>query len=218
MAQIFHPSTKVISRASVIVFALLLAVLSYISAEMYLSPYFTTVEVPRDQVVPFSHQHHVSGLGIDCRYCHTSVESSSFAGLPPTHTCMTCHSQVWNTSPMLEPVRRSYQQNKPLMWIRVNDLPDFVYFNHSIHVAKGIGCETCHGHIDEMPLTWRANTLYMGWCLNCHRNVQQYIRPREEVFNMRYTPPANQEQMGARLVGQYHINTKQLTDCSICHR
>ena len=218
MAQLFHPSSKVISRASIVLAVLILAVLSYVSAEMYLSPYFTYVNVPREQTVPFSHEHHVSGLGINCRYCHTSVEESNTAGIPPTHTCMTCHSQVWNTSPMLAPVRQSYQSNHPLQWVKVNDLPDFAYFNHSIHVNKGIGCQTCHGDVQLMPLTWRANTLYMGWCLDCHRQPEKYIRPREEVFNMNYRQPDNQLALGEKLIKEYHVNKKQLADCSVCHR
>ncbi len=218
MAQLFHPSSKVISRASLLLGVLIIATLTYVSAEMYLSPYFTYQNVPRDQTVPFSHQHHVSGLGIQCQYCHTGAEESNFAAVPPTHTCMTCHSQVWTTSPMLAPVRDSYQNNRPLQWIKVNDLPDFSYFNHSIHVAKGIGCQTCHGDVQIMPLTWRANTLYMGWCLDCHRQPEKYIRPKEEVFNMNYKQPDDQLALGARLVKEYHVNKKQLTDCSVCHR
>ena len=129
------------------------------------SPYVTDVNVAKDQPVPFSHKHHVGELGIDCRYCHTSVEQSSFAGLPPTQTCMTCHSRIWTNASMLEPVRACYRDNKSISWTRVNALPDFVYFNHSIHVAKGVGCATCHGPMQEMPLTWAANTLQMSWCL-----------------------------------------------------
>ena len=135
------------------------------------------------QPVPFSHKHHAGELGIDCRYCHTSVEKSSFAGLPPTQTCMTCHSQIWTNASMLEPVRASYRDDKSIAWTRVNALPDFVYFDHSIHVSKGVGCTTCHGPIAEMPLTWTAGTLYMQWCLECHREPEKYVRPKSEVFN-----------------------------------
>ncbi len=143
-----------------------------------LSPIYTRVNEAREQPVPFSHKHHAGELGIDCRYCHTSVEKSSFAGLPPTQTCMTCHSQIWTNAPMLEPVRASYRDDKSIAWTRVNALPDFVYFDHSIHVSKGIGCTTCHGQVAEMPLTWKANTLYMSWCLDCHRAAGK-IRARE---------------------------------------
>ncbi|HTK82507.1 MAG TPA: cytochrome c3 family protein [Bacteroidota bacterium] len=218
MAQIFHPSMKVISRASIIAVLIVVGVLTWVAGAMYRSGYFTNVNDPVEQNVPFSHEHHVNGLGISCAYCHTSVEQSSFAGIPPTHTCMTCHSQIWNTSPMLQPVRTSYQTQMPLEWVRVHDLPDFVYFNHSIHVAKGVGCQTCHGQVDHMPLTWRTNTLQMSWCLDCHREPEKYLRPKEEVYSMVYQQPDDQLTLGAALVEKYHIKKKQLTDCSICHR
>src|ERR687887_2196966 len=153
---------------------------------------------PVEQPIPFSHKHHVGDDGIDCRYCHTSVEKSSFAGLPPTQTCMNCHSQIWSQSPMLEPVRQSAQTGQPLQWNRVHVLGDFVYFDHSIHVQKGIGCSTCHGRIDEMPLTWKAESLQMSWCLECHRNPERFVRPKDQVFNMAWQPPANQEEVGLR--------------------
>ncbi len=218
MAQIFHPSMKVISRASIIAALVVVGAGLWVFAEIYRSGYATNVNVPREQVIPFSHEHHVNGLGISCAYCHTSVESSPFAGIPPTHTCMTCHSQIWNNSPMLEPVRTSYATQVPLEWIRVHDLPDFAYFNHSIHVAKGIGCSTCHGSVNLMPLTWKAHSLQMQWCLECHRSPEKYIRPREEIYNMAYTPPEDQDRFGLELVRQYDVKTGQLTDCSICHR
>ena len=218
MAQIFHPSTKVISRASIVITILVISLVSWTAFEIYEAGYTTEVGIPRIQRVPFSHEHHVNGLGLDCQYCHTSVTTSSFAGIPPTHTCMTCHSQIWNTSPMLEPVRESYRTQKPLQWIRVNDLPDFVYFNHSMHVAKGIGCETCHGRVDLMPLTWKQNTLFMRWCLDCHRNPEKFIRPKEEVFNMKYQPPQDQLVMGRKLVKEYNVQVSRISDCSTCHR
>ena len=218
MAQIFHPSMKVISRASIIAALVVAAIVVLIGGAMYRSGYMTDVDVPVEQRIPFSHEHHVNGLGISCQYCHTSVEQSAFAGIPPTHTCMTCHSQIWNTSPMLQPVRTSYQTRIPLEWVRVHDLPDFAYFNHSIHVRQGIGCQTCHGPVNKMPLTWRTNTLQMQWCLDCHRNPEKYIRPREEVYNMDYVPPKDQLTLGSELVQKYHVHKKQLTDCSICHR
>lgn len=218
MAQIFHPSMKVISRASIVTALILLAVVSWAGMEIYRSGYTTDVNVPKEQTVPFSHEHHVNGLGISCGYCHTSVTVSSFAGIPPTHTCMTCHSQIWNTSPMLQPVRTSYATMKPLEWVRVHDLPDFVYFDHSIHVNKGIGCETCHGPVDKMPLTWRVNTLHMAWCLDCHRAPEKNIRPKEEVFTMNWKRPADQLALGKKLVKEYDIKVHQLSDCSICHR
>jgi len=166
--------------------------------------------------VPFSHKHHVGDDGIDCRYCHTSVEESSFAGIPPTKTCMNCHTQIWPDSPILEPVRESFRTGKSIQWTRVHNLPGFVYFNHSIHVHKGIGCVTCHGRVDRMPLMWRENTLYMDWCLECHRAPERFVRPREYVFSMEYQAPADQLALGQKLVKEYRI--QKLTSCSTCHR
>lgn len=188
---------------------------------IYWSPYTTDQYVPREQEVPFSHKHHVGGLGLDCRYCHTSVEKSSFAGIPPTETCMTCHSKVWTEAPLLAPVRQSLATQQPLRWKRVNQLPDFVFFNHSIHVQKGIGCSSCHGAVDQMPLTWKAHSLYMRWCLDCHEAPEKQIRPRSEIFNVEWKPPPDQLKQGRKLVQEYHISTerlRQLRDCSMCHR
>jgi hypothetical protein len=182
------------------------------------SPWTTRQHVPLDQPVPFSHEHHVGGLGIDCRYCHTTVETSSTAGIPPTETCMTCHSQLWTQAPLLEPVRQSWATSQPIEWNRVHDLPAFVFFNHSIHVQKGIGCSTCHGRVDRMPLVWQEHTLWMKWCIDCHKDPARQIRPKSEVFNMAYEPPANQQELGRRLVQEYHVHTEQLRDCSMCHR
>ena len=216
MSQIFHPSTNTLSRLSIYGAVFILALLSYAVYMIGKSPYVTEVNVAREQPVPFSHRHHAGELGIDCRYCHTSVEDSAFAGLPPTSTCMTCHSQIWANSPMLEPVRASFRTDRSLEWTRVNALPDFVYFNHSIHVRKGMGCTTCHGPIAEMPLTWRANTLQMEWCLDCHRHPERYVRPREYVFSTDYRPPADQVALGMKLLKEYKI--QNLTNCSTCHR
>jgi hypothetical protein len=166
--------------------------------------------------VQFSHQHHAGGLGIDCRYCHTTVEKSESAGIPPTKTCMNCHSQIWLTSPYLEIVRSSFRDDKPLQWMRVHDLPDFVYFNHSVHVKKGVGCATCHGRVDRMPLMYQQATLQMGWCLDCHRHPEKFVRPREAVTRMDYQPPVNQVELGRKLVQEYQIQS--LTSCSTCHR
>src|SRR5437879_3290891 len=178
MAQIFHPSMRVISRASIVAALAVAAILVWVGAEMYRSGYSTNVNMPVEQKIPFSHEHHVNGLGLSCAYCHTSAEQSAFAGIPPTQTCMSCHSQIWTTSPMLQPVRSSYQTQLPLEWVRVHDLPDFAYFNHSIHLKKGVGCQTCHGDVNLMPLTWRSNTLYMQWCIDCHRAPEKYLRPK----------------------------------------
>lgn len=180
------------------------------------APY--AVGEPVEQPVPFSHKHHVGDDGIDCRYCHTSVETSAFAGIPPTQTCMTCHSQIFTDTAALAPVIRSWRENRPLAWQRVNDLPDFVYFNHSIHVNKGVGCVSCHGRVDRMPLTWRAHSLNMQWCLNCHREPEKQLRPRERVFDMDWRPPRDRLSLGRRLIQEYRIQKNRLLDCSICHR
>jgi hypothetical protein len=215
MAQIFHPSTNTISKVSIFGGVFILAGLAWLGLTFVRSSHTTQVGLAVEQPVPFSHEHHVSGLGLDCRYCHTSVEESSFAGIPPTETCMTCHSIIWNDSPMLEPVRQSFRTGESIQWVRVHNLPDFVYFNHSIHVNKGIGCETCHGRVDQMPLTWKTESLQMEWCLGCHRAPQNFIRPRDQVFTMGWEPPADFN--GLQLVADYNINVKQLTNCSICH-
>ncbi|MEK7409262.1 MAG: cytochrome c3 family protein [Acidobacteriota bacterium] len=216
MAQLFHRSANTIARASILGAVLALAVTGGMLWALYRSGYQTEVGVPRQQPVPFSHKHHAGGMGIDCRYCHTSVENSSYAGLPPTETCMSCHSLIWADAPVLEPVRASFRTGEPLQWTRVYRLPDFVYFDHSIHVNKGVGCSTCHGRVDQMPLTWRANTLLMEWCLECHRQPEHFVRPREYVFQMDWNPPADQLTLGRRLVAQYNI--RKLTDCYTCHR
>ncbi|MDB6138040.1 MAG: hypothetical protein JWO94_1112, partial [Verrucomicrobiaceae bacterium] len=176
----------------------------------------TGVGVPVEQPVPFSHAHHTGELGIDCRYCHTGVEKGRSAGIPATETCMTCHSQIWRDAPMLQPVRDSWMNHQPLHWTRVNDLPDYVYFDHSIHVNKGVGCVSCHGQVDQMPLTAKGQTLMMRWCLDCHRHPEEHLRPQEAVFSM--TTPLMERGQGAALVRSNHIPTKQLEDCSICHR
>jgi len=216
MAQIFHPSTNTISKLSIFGAVFVLAGSLWVLVEMNRSSYMTQTFVPRNQPVPFSHKHHVAGLGIDCRHCHTTVEDSAFAGIPPTKTCINCHSQIWKDSPMLEPVRASFRNDESIEWTRVHDLPDFVYFDHSIHVKKGIGCASCHGRVDQMPLMWKANTLQMEWCLDCHRHPERSVRPREEVFNMSWEPPADDPGLGERLMKDYNI--RRATDCSVCHR
>jgi hypothetical protein len=219
MSQIFHPSTNTFSRVTIFGAVFALGALAWIAGEVQRSPYVTEAGMARVQPVPFSHRHHVGGIGIDCRYCHTTVETGAFAGIPPTQTCMNCHSQLWLDSPTLEPVRASWRSDRSLVWTRVHDLPDFVYFDHSIHVAKGVGCATCHGRVDRMPLTWREHTLHMEWCVDCHRHPERAVRPRAEVFRMDWQPPADQEAVGRRLVAEYGIaGPEQLTSCSTCHR
>jgi hypothetical protein len=216
MAQTFHRSANTVFVVSLIGLVLVVAGLTALAYALQDSPYVTRAFIEREQPIQFSHERHVAGNGIDCRYCHTSVETSSFAGIPPTKTCMNCHSQIFSTSPFLEPVRASFRDNRSLEWTRVHDLPDFVYFNHSIHINKGVGCSTCHGRVDLMPLTWKVASLQMEWCLNCHRNPEQYVRPREAVFQMDYEAPSNQLELGAQLVKAYDI--RSLTNCSTCHR
>jgi hypothetical protein len=216
MAQIFGPSANALSRLSIAAGIIILTVVVAGGVGLYLSDYVTGVNIAQEQPVPFSHRHHVAGVGIDCRYCHTTVETTAFAGIPATDVCMTCHAQIWSDSPTLEPVRASYRTNQSLRWNRVHRVPDYVYFDHSIHIHKGIGCSTCHGHVDQMPLVARKETLRMGWCLDCHRAPERFVRPRDQVFNMDWAPPEDQLAMGERLVKEYQI--QKLTDCYTCHR
>jgi hypothetical protein len=219
MSQIFNRHANIYSRLSILAAVGFAAVLGGVVGLLNLSGYNTNQDVYVQQPIQFSHAHHVGGAGIDCRYCHTSVEESSFANIPPTKTCMNCHSQIWATAPILEPVRASFRDNTPLRWTRVHDLPDFVYFNHSIHVAKGVGCATCHGRVDQMPLVYQKTSLQMSWCLDCHRNPDQYVRPKDQIYNMAWERPANDPGLGARLVQEYKIaGVDQLTSCSTCHR
>ena len=239
MSQIFHPAANAVAKGSIFGAVFIIAAAAWVFATLDVSPYYTEQDVSRAQPVPFSHEHHVNGLGIQCLYCHTSVKESAFAGIPPTKTCMTCHSQIWTNAAMLEPIRQSWAEQKPIQWTRVHKLPDFVYFNHSIHVAKGIGCASCHGQVDKMPLMYQANTLRMGWCLDCHRHPEKNIRPREQVFNMNYDPSTDedlakelgvskedaknkyadsQDELGKFLVEKYHVHKEQLTNCYVCHR
>jgi cytochrome c7-like protein len=218
MAQVFHPSMNTVARASIFGGLFIVGMAGYIFSVVDRSPYQTDEGIARNQPVPFSHEHHVKGLGLDCRFCHTTVENSHFAGIPPTKICMTCHSKVWTDAPMLEPVRASWRENRPLSWTRVHNLPDFVYFNHSIHIAKGVGCTTCHGQIDEMPLTMQFSSLQMRWCLDCHRDPAQYLRPKDQVFSMDWKPPPDQYAQGTKLVSDEHVKVGQLTNCYICHR
>ncbi len=236
MPQFFPPNANAYARVSLFVVAVLAGAVGLGLYNIQFSPYVTNQGIRPEQPVPFSHQHHVSGLGIDCRYCHTSVEKSSFAGIPPTKTCMNCHSQVWTNAPMLEPVRASFRTNKSLVWTRVHDLPDFVYFSHEIHINKGVGCASCHGPVDEMPLMYQHASLQMKFCTDCHNDTAQNLRPKDQVFNMKYVQPSpmhpvtvkiagqnvefkSQDELGAALQKEYHIRTKlELTSCETCHR
>lgn len=218
MAQLFPPWTNGAARAGLLgLFCIPAAALGVVMLLPF-TPHVTGQDRFVAQPVPFSHEHHVGGLGLDCRYCHTSVTQSRFAGLPPTETCMTCHSQLWTNAPMLAPVRESLSQGVPLRWRRVNNLPGYVYFDHSIHVAKGVGCSTCHGDVSRMPLIRQAAPLTMGWCLNCHRDPAPNLRPQEAIYDPDWTPPSDQRARGEALIRHYLISTEHLTDCSVCHR
>jgi len=217
MAQIFSRAYNTIAPAVLVGAVLLLSLLGVCVYAVIWSPYQTQVKVPVSQQVPFSHQHHVGGLGIDCRYCHTGVEKSAFAGLPPTHTCMTCHSQLWTEAPLLAPVRESLITGTPLRWKRINNVPDYVYFDHHIHVQKGVGCVSCHGRVDEMPLLWKSETLYMKWCLECHRQPETALRKPSQVFDMASPDPTQQE--GKQRIREQDVRPARfLVDCSNCHR
>jgi len=216
MSQLFHPAADWILKLTVLaVLGGLVLVLVAWHSSLAFQP---AVGQPVAQEVPFSHKHHVGEEGLDCRYCHTSVDQSSYAGLPPTTTCMTCHSQLFRSAPMLKPVRDSLAADRPLVWRRVNRLPEFVFFNHSIHVHKGVGCTTCHGPVDRMQLTWRAKPLTMRWCLDCHRNPEGRLRPQDAVYQTDWQPPSDQQALGRELVQRYGIDTGRLSDCSVCHR
>ena len=221
MPQIFHRSTNTIARASIFGAVFIAGGALWLLMEISRSPYVTQAYIAKAQPVQFSHKHHVGDDGIDCRYCHTTVETGASAGIPPTKTCMSCHSQLFANSQFLEPVRVSWRSGKPILWTRVHDLPDFVYFNHSIHVKQGVGCETCHGRVDRMPLMLQKSSLQMEWCLDCHRDPAQYVRPRDQVTTMGYQVPAGttQAELGAQLVKAYNISSvEHMTSCSVCHR
>ncbi len=217
MPQIFNRGANSLARATLVGVVIVVAAIGITVDLIYKGPYVDEEKVVRAQPVPFSHMHHVKDLNIDCRFCHTSAETSSFAGIPPVNTCMTCHSQIWPDAKVLAPVRESYRTGKPLAWQRVNELPDFVYFNHSIHVNKGVACVTCHGPVAEMPMMWREHSLEMKWCLQCHRNPEKFIQPRDTVFSPDKWPDTqDQAELQKWLVKEYHV--KKFTDCTTCHR
>ncbi len=219
MSQIFRKSANAAARSSLFGALTLVLFLGWVIFTLMRSSWVTKQNEFVTQPLQFSHAHHVGGVGLDCRYCHTTVEKSSFAGIPPTKTCINCHSQIFTNAPLLEPVRASFRDDKPLTWIRVNDLPDFVYFNHQIHVKQGVGCATCHGPVDKMPLMYQAESLQMEWCIACHRAPEKFLRPRAEVFNMAYEAPANQLELGMALKTEYNVaGERHLTSCSVCHR
>ena len=243
MAQVFSPVHNTLARLSLLAALALPAVLIVGISAITRSPYGSNAKVVLDQPVPFSHEHHATELGIDCRYCHTSLETSETAGVPPTHTCMSCHSQIWTNSPLLEPVRQSYYTGVPLHWNKLNSVPDFVYFNHSIHIARGINCNFCHGPVQQMMITYRGRYFYMAWCLKCHREPERNIQPggAKAVFQLyqdyqrgdlkdareraladgdEYDPTPAEVEQGKKTLAEYRMTAtkKQLTDCWTCHR
>lgn len=222
VAQIFTASADTRLRASLLAAFLCIFLIVLVVGGYADSSYGTLVGWVQDQPVPFSHEHHVAGLGVDCRYCHTSVETSARAGLPATHVCLTCHSQIWTNAAMLAPVRHSLAADVPLQWNRVSRLPDYVYFNHSIHVTRGVPCVTCHGRVDRMPLMSRAEPFQMQWCLNCHRDPAPNLRPPAEVTRMDWSDwdahPERHKDFGELVVKTYGIEPAKLTQCNICHR
>jgi hypothetical protein len=218
LAQIFKPGADSIARCVLVSIALAPFVFIAACYALARSPYVTDQNEFVTQPVPFSHQHHVGGLGLDCRYCHTGAETSTVAAVPPTQTCMSCHSQLWTNAAMLRPVRDSYATGAPIHWRQVNRLPDYVYFDHSVHITKGVGCSTCHGDVDHMPLMRQAAPLTMQWCLDCHRNPAPALREMNEIYAMDWRAPADQKQRGERLMEKYRIHASTLTDCTVCHR
>ncbi len=214
MAQVFTPGAVLVLKLVFLGFIGIIAAGAIAAYHHYEGPY-TRGEAPR-QPIPFSHKHHVGDDGIDCRYCHDGVETASFAGLPSTHVCMTCHSQLFTDAPVLAPLHASAASGEPLHWTRVHDLPDFVYFDHSIHVNKGVGCIECHGRVDRMPLTRRVAPLEMQWCLACHRDPQPHLRPPQYAFEMRTSAAVRADHPHEPLAKI--ASTRRLTDCSTCHR
>jgi len=214
MAQIFDRSSNSLARMSLVLTGLIVIALGVTLTELQRSPWVTRQGQRPDQPVPFSHKHHVQGLGLQCQYCHVSVEKSSYAGIPPTKTCMNCHAQIWTNASLLEPVRKSWATGESLVWTKVHDLPDYVYFNHSIHVNKGLGCASCHGRVDQMPLMYEQNTLQMEWCLNCHRDPAKNLRPVSQVYNMAWEGPSKEKPVWCAVNGeQPGTPTAQTVDC-----
>ena len=219
MSQVFRPRANALLKLVLLGLVVVAAIGGTAAVQYNWGPWTTEEEWTITQPVEFSHEHHVSGLGIDCRYCHTSVETAASAGMPSTHTCMTCHSQIWTTSELLEPVRSSYRNERPIKWNRVYNLADYVYFNHSIHVNSGVGCESCHGRVDQMPLVRQTVSLHMEWCLQCHREPEKYLRPEEYIYAFGYDLPREaQLKVGQALIEKFDIDVSVLDECSICHR
>jgi cytochrome c7-like protein len=215
MAQIFERNSNALARMSLVLTGLITIALGVTLDQLQRSPWVTRQGQRADQPVPFSHKHHVQGLGLQCQYCHTTVEKSSYAGIPPTRTCMNCHAQIWTNAQLLAPVRNSWYTGQSIVWTKVHDLPDFVFFNHEIHVNKGIGCATCHGQVDQMPLMYAQNTLQMEWCLDCHRNPSKNLRPTSEIYNMAWEKPAEERPVWCSAVDDKNgVPTAQTVSCT----
>ena len=213
MAQVFDRSSNALARAALVLTGLIVVALGVALNQLQRSPWVTRQGQRADQPVPFSHRHHVQGLGIQCQYCHVTVEKSAYAGIPPTKTCINCHAQIWTNAAMLEPVRHSWATGESIKWIRIHDLPDYVYFNHQIHVNKGIGCASCHGRVDEMPIMYMENSLQMEWCLNCHRNPVKNLRPTTEIYNMAWAGPSTMKPVWCAETGKM-APTAQAISCT----
>ncbi len=218
MSQIFQPYADAAVRAGLFALAAAPAILIGAGFAITRSPFITGQSLFHSQPIPFSHEHHVGFDGLDCRYCHFGAETSRWAGIPPTEVCMTCHSQIFTEAGVLALARESLVTDRPIAWQRVHALPDYVYFAHAIHIAKGVGCTTCHGQVNEMPLTSQAEPMTMGWCLDCHRNPAPYLRKPEDVFSTSWSPSPDQNEEGRKLMAHYQIDTTHLMDCSVCHR
>ncbi|MDN5928471.1 MAG: cytochrome C [Hyphomicrobiales bacterium] len=218
MAQIFHPRANSVAVAILVSIPTIVILVLVVNYQLHASPFTTDVGMHVDQPVPFSHKHHVGDLGLDCRYCHGGVEGAAFAGLPPTHTCMTCHSQLFTNAAMLAPVRKSLANGVPLHWNRVYRLPDYVYFDHSVHIRNGIGCTTCHGDMSKQPLTEKKTPLTMGWCLSCHRDPGVHMRSEAAIFDPHAPDPDNDPHKAVAMLRHYVVETSNMTDCSVCHR
>jgi hypothetical protein len=216
MGQVFYRSSNALARASLVLTGLLVIVLGFTLDQLQRSPWVTRQGQRAEQPIPFSHKHHVEGLGLQCQYCHGTVEVSSYAGIPPTKTCINCHSQIWTNAELLQPVRDSWATGASIQWIKVHDLPDYVYFNHEIHVNKGIGCASCHGRVDQMPLMYMENTLQMEWCLNCHRNPAVNLRPTSEIYNMAWAGPSSDKPVWCAPMGKGDSRTGPTAQSVAC--
>jgi hypothetical protein len=217
LSQPFSPKSNSLSRLSIVVVVVIAAASFAVGEVLVRSGYHTGVDEMVEQPIPFSHKHHVQGLGLDCRFCHTTVERSASAGYPDTQTCMTCHTQIWPTAEVLKPVRESYRTGKPLQWFKVNRLPDYVYFNHRIHIAKGVGCVTCHGEVSEMANIKQIRSFFMRDCISCHTSPAEHLRPKSEIFNEHWKTD-NGQTVGMQLMHDHHVQAQEISDCSRCHR